>query len=145
MTDHNHRGRCECGAVCYQVSGALRNVVNCHCKQCQRTHGNYAAYTAAKKKDFMLLNQEGLKWYHFSEQAKRGFCQQCGASLFWQSTDQDFICIDAGTLDAPTQLSTVGHIFVASAGDYYQASDDLPKMPEGLGDKGAQFGWPDNE
>jgi len=145
MIDHLYHGRCECGAVCYQVSGTLRHVVNCHCKQCQRTHGNFSAYTAAKKKDFMFLNQEGLKWYHFSKKAKRGFCQRCGASLFWQTTGQDYICIDAGTLDAPTQLNTVGHIFAASAGDYYQILDDLPKMPEGLKSKGTQFGWFDNE
>ena len=145
MSNELHDGHCECGAVSYQVSGSLRDVVNCHCKQCQRTHGNYAAYTAAKSKDLVFLNQEGLRWYHFSDKTKRGFCQQCGASLFWHASDQDFICIDTGTLNSPTGLSNAGHIFVSSAGDYYQISDELPKMSLGMEGKGLKFGWHDRE
>ncbi len=34
-----------CGAVRYALSGPLRGVVSCHCSQCRRTHGHYAAYT----------------------------------------------------------------------------------------------------
>ena len=38
------------------------------------------------------------------------------------------ISIAAGTLDGPTGLATVGHIFVADAGDYYVITDDLPRF-----------------
>ena len=37
----------------------------------------------------------------------------------------------AGTLDSPTDLRTVAHIFVADAGDYYDLNDDLEKVIEG--------------
>jgi hypothetical protein len=33
----------------------------------------------------------------------------------------------AGTLDAPTGLEAVGHIFVANAADYYTINDGLPQ------------------
>lgn len=122
-----HHGECLCKAVRYTVNGTLRNVVNCHCKQCQHTHGNYAAYTAIDKNDFTLNEERGLKWYQSSDHARRGFCMECGASLFWDPINKDHICIAAGTLDAPTNLSTSTHIFILDAGDYYEINDSLEK------------------
>ena len=124
-----HHGGCECGAVRYQVNSVLRDVVNCHCKQCQRTHGNFAAYTAINKEYLSLIKEDGLKWYRSSDHARRGFCKECGASLFWDPLNKEHICIAAGTLDAPTNLTLVRHIFVADAGDYYHLDDELEKLP----------------
>jgi hypothetical protein len=135
MTNHqnpDHAGGCLCSAVRYRISGPLRAVVNCHCGQCLRTHGHFAAYTAASINDFELTEQRGLKWYQSSDFARRGFCQECGASLFWQRLDGDNISIAAGTLDRPTGLTTIRHIFTADAGDYYRISDDLEQLPQGM-------------
>lgn len=136
MTDHNlptHTGSCLCGAVHYRVVGPLRGVVNCHCGQCLRTHGHYAAYTAANLNEFELTERRGLKWYQSSDFARRGFCQECGASLFWQRLEGNSIGIAAGTLDRPTGLTTIRHIFSADAGDYYHIGDDLEQLPQGMG------------
>jgi hypothetical protein len=138
MTDNEnlqHSGGCLCGAVRYRVTGPLRGVVNCHCGQCLHTHGHYAAYTAANLNNFELTEQRGLKWYSSSDAARRGFCQECGASLFWQGLqgNSDIISIAAGTLDQPTGLTTIRHIFTAGAGDYYHISDDLEQLPQGMG------------
>ncbi len=129
VSKNSHHGGCLCEAVRYTVNGILRDVVNCHCKQCQRTHGNYAAYTAIEKQALVLTEARGLKWYCSSDHARRGFCKECGASLFWEPLNKDPICIAAGTLDAPTKLTAVRHIFVADAGDYYHLDDELEKFP----------------
>jgi len=123
-----HSGGCECGAVRYQINGILRDVVNCHCKQCQRTHGNFAAFTSAKTEHITFVQNRGLKWYISSDHARRGFCLECGSSMFWEPLNKDYTCIAAGTLDAPTGLITTRHIFVADAGDYYHLDDDLEKF-----------------
>ena len=34
-----------------------------------------------------------------------------------------------GTLDAPTKLKTISHIFVAHMGDYYNIGDKIRKVP----------------
>ncbi|MBA2359422.1 MAG: GFA family protein [Actinobacteria bacterium] len=112
-------GGCLCGAVRYQVNGPLRDVIFCHCTRCRRTHGHFAAYTACARDDLELVEQRSLRWYE-SDERRRGFCNECGASLFWERAGRPTISISAGTLDEPTGLSPGEHIFVADAGDYYE-------------------------
>lgn len=122
-------GGCLCGAVRYEVRGPLRDVVNCHCGQCRRTHGHFAAQTATAMDDLVLTERRGLKWFQSSEKARRGFCGECGASLFWQREGGDTISIAAGTIDQPSGLQTIGHVFVADIGDYYEITDGLQQSP----------------
>ena len=124
-------GGCLCGAVRYEVRGPLRAVVNCHCAQCRRTSGHFVAATAARREDFALLESEGLRWYRSSRTARRGFCGICGASLLWDPVSGGLLSIMAGTLDGPTGLETVSHIFADDAGDYYTINDGLRQHPDG--------------
>jgi len=137
---NTHNGGCLCGEVRYVVNGPLRDVVNCHCGQCRRTHGHFAAYSAASLGDFKLTNGGSLKWYQSSALARRGFCSVCGASLFWASQGDDYIAIAAGTLDQPTGLRTVAHIYVADAGDYYTIADGVETHPGTLRESGSGDG-----
>lgn len=130
-SDVRARGHCLCGGVAYEVRGPLRDVVNCHCSQCRRTHGHLGAYTNARRSDLAMTEASGLKWYRSSAAVRRGFCQACGASLFWDSSDRDTISIAAGSLDEPTGLKTIRHIFVAGKGDYYEIEDTLEQLPRG--------------
>ncbi len=127
-------GRCLCGAVRYQIRGPLRGVVNCHCGQCRRTHGSVAAYTSAARADLVLTEDRGLKWYRSSDRARRGFCRDCGASLFWEPLGGDRVAVAAGSIDPPSGLETIRHIFVADKGDYYEIADGLETFPAGHDD-----------
>ena len=129
-------GGCLCGAVRYEVRGPLRPVVNCHCSQCRRWGGHFAAATAARREDLTLVESGGLRWYGSSPTARRGFCSACGSGLFWEAVSGGRVSIMAGTLDGPTGLDTAAHIFAADAGDYYAIHDDLPRHP--AGDDGVQ-------
>jgi hypothetical protein len=122
-------GGCLCGGVRYVVRGPLREVVNCHCGQCRRFHGHFGAYSAAAVADLVLESEASLRWYASSDAARRGFCGRCGSSLFWQRLDAPTISIAAGSLDQPTGLATIRHIFTADAGDYYRLDDGLEKLP----------------
>ncbi len=121
-------GGCLCGAVRYEVKGKLRDVVNCHCQMCQRSHGGFGPYTQAQMNNLRLIKESGLTWYQSSQIAQRGFCRTCGSNLFWRHLDQTTIGIVAGTLDLPTGLKTMGHIFVAEKADFYHLDDDLPQF-----------------
>ena len=121
-------GSCLCGAVRYRVRGSLRDVVFCHCTRCRRTHGHFAAYTACARDDLDLLERRGLRWFEL-DGARRGFCAECGASLFWEREGRPEISIAAGTLTEPTGLRPSRHIFTADAGDYYVIADALERRP----------------
>jgi hypothetical protein len=123
------QGGCLCGAVRYEVRGPMRGVVNCHCDMCRRLHGAFGAYTKVENSDLSLVEEAGLAWYASSDKARRGFCRACGASLFWQPSGAQTTSIAAGTLDSPSGLVTIGHIFTAEKGDFYDIADDLKQFP----------------
>jgi hypothetical protein len=94
-------------------------VIACHCVQCRKQTGTYMSATAAKDEDLKVTDARGLKWYRSSETARRGFCGECGSVLFWKGDGRDYTAIAAGSLNGATGLTLDGHIFCASAGDYY--------------------------
>lgn len=125
-------GGCLCGQVRYEVTGPLRPIIACHCSQCRRQTGHFLASTAAARAHFALTRADGLKWYVSSPKARRGFCANCGSTLFWDGRGHDYIAIAAGTLDMPSGLKIAQHIFTADKGDYYAIDDGLPQTRGGL-------------
>ena len=121
-------GRCDCGAVSFEVEALRETVTICHCSQCRRTSGHVWASTPAAYNEVKFTNDEGLQWYSSSDFAKRGFCKSCGASLFYRMNDEESIAIAAGCLDLPTGLQTGKHIFVKDKGDYYEIADGAPQI-----------------
>lgn len=126
-------GRCLCGAVRYEVRGDLRDVLICHCEECRRWHGHFSASTAARREDLVLVEQRGLRWIDSPSsdaRARRGFCGECGSSLFWDAPGRPTVSIAAGTLelDGHTDLRVAAHWYVSQAGDYYELpADGLPR------------------
>jgi hypothetical protein len=98
---------------------------------CRRTSGHFAAFTATRPEDLVLIESEGLRWYRASAKARRGFCGYCGSSLFWEPASGERVSIAAGTLDLPTGLETAIHVFVEDSSDYYMISDGLPQRADG--------------
>ena len=128
------KGRCLCGQVQFEIYGKLRDIVNCHCSKCRKFHGNYGAYTNVKVENLKITEQKSLKWYKSTTDetpnVHRGFCSECGSSLFWHPKDQPNIAIAAGSLDSPTNLKTIGHIWCSQKTDYYKIEDHLPQFDE---------------
>ena len=124
-------GGCLCGAARYEVRGPLRDVVICHCSRCLRTHGHVAAYAACARDDLVLMRSDSLRWYEADDRA-RGFCAECGASIFWRAEGSETISIAAGTLDQPTGLKTVAHIHTDGHADYYEIAGPGERFGGGL-------------
>ncbi|MGZ4323432.1 MAG: GFA family protein [Solirubrobacteraceae bacterium] len=118
-------GRCLCGAVRYEVRGPLRDVLICHCQECRRWHGHVSAFTAARREYLAVDDERAVRWTDSpagDAHARRGFCGECGSSLFWDAPGRETVSIAAGTLDGDTGLRVAGHIYVSERADY----DDLP-------------------
>jgi hypothetical protein len=130
------RGQCICGAVRFEVRGPLRNVVLCHCTECRRWTGHAWPATSAPFDELDFSEERGLRWIDSPDSeydARRGFCSECGSSLFWQVPGSRIVSIAAGCLDAPTGIRTVKQIWVDSAGDYYELDERIPSEPRGGG------------
>ena len=84
--------------------------------------------------DLVLTEQTGLRWIqspHSDAEARRGFCGECGSSLFWDPPRRETVSIAAGTLDSAAGLRVVSHWYVSQAGEYYEVAEDgLPHHSE---------------
>jgi hypothetical protein len=127
-------GGCLCGKLRYKITGPQRHIIVCHCENCRRSHGHVAAYTCVEKKDIEIQQtDECLRWYHDkSADTFRGFCADCGSSLFWDANDGgDKLSVSAGSLDDSADLTTIGHIYAGEKGGYYEISSGLPVFVKG--------------
>jgi hypothetical protein len=124
-------GGCLCGAVRYEVRGPLRHVLVCHCAECRRWSGHVFAATAAARGDLVLTEERGLRWLDSpasDTHARRGFCGECGSSLFWDAPGRPTVSIAAGSVDPPTGLRVAGHVYTVQVADYQELPDDgLPR------------------
>ena len=121
------KAKCLCGNISFKTSGYHKDVQNCHCVQCLKTHGHHAAYSKVEEKDLKFLSKKSLKWFKSSKRAKRGFCSNCGASIFFKVIGTNSVCIAAGIFNNPTKLKTSIEIFTKGKSDYYKINSKLPK------------------
>ena len=85
-------GRCLCGAVRFEVHGPLEQVLICHCQECRRWTGHVSATAASRRADLSIIEPRGLQWVpspRSDTRARRGFCRECGSSLFWDSPEHE--------------------------------------------------------
>ena len=122
------KASCLCGGIQLKTNGHHRNVQNCHCIQCMKTHGHYGAYTNVEEQNIKFIKKRTLKWFRSSKKAKRGFCKRCGASMFFKFLGRDNISIAAGMFKNPTKLKTTMNIFVKGKSDYYKLDSRMPKF-----------------
>ncbi len=119
-------GSCLCGSVSFEVSSQLGAGEVCHCSQCRQWTGHVYASTEVPRKALTFNNKSGLKWFQSSPKVRRGFCVDCGSSIFFDPLDQtkhDWIAIALGSFKSVTQVKIEQHIFTAEKGDYYEILD----------------------
>ena len=127
----NVTGYCLCGGVRYKASAVRRQAVRCHCEMCRRAIGNVWTATQAVRADLAIEDDGCLTWYQSSDHARRGFCNKCGASLFFDSNQRPTMGIAAATIDQPSGLEFAAHIFTDDATDYEPLTDGAPTYSDG--------------
>lgn len=118
-------GSCNCKDISFTTTGKVWGASNCHCGQCRKQSGNVWASAVVEQSDINITGAP--KWYRSSDSAGRGFCQTCGAFLFWKHDDETSMSFSLGALDGASGLKIEKHIFVADKGDYYEIADGLPQ------------------
>lgn len=124
-------GRCECGAVAYEIDGEINDFSHCHCSQCRRLHGAaFGSYGGVKRSAFRWTSGDrNLRVYASSEKNDRVFCDTCGSLLLTVTAPEpDDFYVAMGTMDGDPPRPPGYHIFVGSKADWYEISDDLPQF-----------------
>ena len=121
------QGRCLCGSVAFTLTGPLRPIVACHCRQCARWTGHAVYATAVSADRFKLdAGEAQLGWFRASDTAARGYCKGCGSPLFWKPDHGRHISVLAGAIDPPTGLAVSDHIYTEFKSDYFDLPDGVP-------------------
>ena len=126
-------GGCLCGAIRYRVTGKLRLMAYCHCKQCQRSSGSaFGCNASVRLSQFSLLaGEDHVQEFESSPGTFRAFCARCGSPLFKRvESDPQTRRIRLGGLDGDTEQRPFGHFWTDSKAAWYPISDDLPQFPE---------------
>ena len=80
-------GQCLCGAVRFALAPPTLFFAHCHCQWCREAHGAaFVSWVGAALERFRLLpGSAEPRWYQSSAQSRRGFCADCGTTLFFAS------------------------------------------------------------
>jgi hypothetical protein len=121
------RGQCYCGAIVFEVTGAPSVVCLCHCSQCRRSVGATPVAWATFARSGWTLRQGTPRWLQSSAAARRGFCADCGSSLFFAgAATPDEIDVTVVSLEDADRLPPERHIWVPSKLPWARTDDGLP-------------------
>ncbi|MBT8071613.1 MAG: GFA family protein [Xanthomonadales bacterium] len=80
-------GGCFCGAVQFSANLPSKWCAHCHCSMCRKTHGaGYVTWAGFDESQVIVsTGEDKVSWFDSSEEAQRGFCSNCGSSMFFRS------------------------------------------------------------
>jgi hypothetical protein len=97
----------------------------------EKMTGHYMAACQAKRDKIKIIGK--IKWFYTHEDSRHGFCDNCGAHMFWQNDSMPTISVTAGSLQDTKNLTVKHNIFTEEKGCYYTISPNEPQS-EGYGD-----------
>lgn len=122
-----HSGSCFCGDVRYRVGGPALTICQCHCSMCQRSVGAPVVTWATFERRSFEATGRALAWFESSPEGRRGFCERCGASLFFESERfPGLIDVTVVTLENAGDLAPTMHIYAQSRQPWMSVADGLP-------------------
>lgn len=129
MSEFTARGGCACGAIKYVVTLPVKWCSNCHCRACRQQHGApVVTWFGVDWEKFKLNGREHLKWYLCSEEAKRGFCVNCGTPFLFMSTEwPDEVHVARASLRGKVDIAPIGHIHFEQRVPWFPFEDSLPR------------------
>jgi hypothetical protein len=122
------KGQCLCGSVQFKT-GNVHQLDVCHCHMCQRWTGGPFIGADFRNGEVNITQGDTLTWYASSDWARRGFCNNCGSSLFYRLNEVDeFWAVCAGALDIDFQIEISKEIFIDEKPDFYDLAGDRDRL-----------------
>ena len=125
-----HTGGCQCGAVRYEVVGEPRQVIVCHCRECQRQSGSAFGMTMVVDEAALRIVQGEPKLFTRKTDSGReilcGFRPQCGTRIYHKPQYRPgTISVKPGTLDDTSWLKPGTHLWTVRKQGWVRVPDDV--------------------
>jgi hypothetical protein len=126
-------GGCACGAIRYESTAKPVMMLNCHCRDCQRSSGGpFSSFVVVPKEGIKLL-QGSLRFHASASDAggmtRRGFCVDCGSPVMGNpDAVPDIVAIRTASLDDPSWFNLQMDVWTCDAHAWDQMNPALPKF-----------------
>jgi hypothetical protein len=131
MDQPSTTGACLCGAVRFEVAGALDRIAHCHCTICQRAHGAaFVTWAAVSEERLRITEGEAnVTRYRSSDIGMRSFCRTCGSSMFCTlDTHPGVIDVALACLAVDRDAVPRAHVFWDDRAGWIDLADRLPRL-----------------
>jgi len=125
-----YRGGCLCGAIRFEITGGIRNIIYCHCSRCRKAQGSaFATNGIVESKDFKILSGEKeLTGFESSPGQTKYFCRHCGSPMLSKNvTKPEQVRVRLGTIESDIEERPAAHIFVSSKANWEDICGDIPQ------------------
>jgi hypothetical protein len=110
------QGKCLCGSVAFEVTGAAPKLYQCHCSLCRKQSGsssNTAAIVEAAHFRW-LAGQEHISSWVKDTGFRSDFCAKCGSPAPNPLRGTPYYWVPVGLIDGEQELQVSAHLFVGS-------------------------------
>ncbi|MEN8170570.1 MAG: GFA family protein [Pseudomonadota bacterium] len=125
-----YKGSCLCGAVHFEITGPIQNIVYCHCSQCRKAQGSaFASNGIVAAKEFTIVAGESeLTGFESSPGQTKYFCRHCGSPIMSKTeTKPNEVRVRLGTIESDIEERPLAHIFVTSKANWEEICGDMPQ------------------
>lgn len=124
-------GACHCGAIQFEAAADPKNVVVCHCTDCQTFSSSAFRVSAFTEPNSFRLTKGTPKIYlktaESGRKRRQAFCPDCGTSIY-SSDDADppsFLALRVGGLSQRDELTPKKQIWCRSQSDWLATLKDI--------------------
>ncbi len=118
-------GGCQCGAVRFGLQKPGKSTI-CHCRMCQKALGGlFGPFVSAPDAKW---TRGKPKWFASSSVARRGFCENCGTPLAYET--EHGLALTLGAFDRPDEVAPVIQTMLKDRLECYASLSSLPEAGE---------------
>jgi len=104
MPEGPFTGGCQCGAIRFHATALRDNPHVCYCRMCQKATGNLFAALVGVRHENLTWTRGAPAEFDSSDVAARGFCANCGSSLYYRSLGGPHVSMSIGAFDEPQRI-----------------------------------------
>ena len=125
------KGHCLCGAVSFEADPGAAETHACHCSMCRRWAGGPFLSVELAPEAIRFAEGAPIATWASSDWAERGWCRDCGATLFYRLTagpKAGWTYLSLGLFDEPSLIPFGGEIYIDAKPGCYAFAGEHPRL-----------------